>query len=467
MVVPGIVDTHNHVSDHPEGLFWLTTRPYTTMDQIGAALKKFRAEDPSMKQLRAIGWSPEMLRRVSAETGLTPAQLLDQYVPDIPVILLHDGHHDMWVNSAALKNAKVNETTPNPPGAFIERVPGTPDRGTPNGVIREFGAQSLIERALPFPEFTKEQFRVAIVEWQKLAAVRGVTSALVPQPRPTVNFYEALQELDAEGRLTVHYDVAVWADETRGPEQVPEILALRDKYKGKLFKIDTVKIFGTGASAWAPSNALVWNQDTLNKTVAALDKSGMRLYIHDIGNTDSYNAMLDALEYARKQNGARDARHVITHVFEPAIPAVARFRELDIRADGHPVPKAFLDGGVKVSFSSDYPVRDFYPTNRIGAAVAGGWSVADALKAHTIAGAEVMFAEKEVGSITVGKSGDLAVFEKSFFGLTGEQITALKPVMTVSTGKVVFRAASMGGNASQAALAKAVPVVAGEESHRH
>jgi predicted amidohydrolase YtcJ len=466
-VVPGFVDTHNHLSDHPEALYWLTTRPFTTMEQIGAALREYRSKDPAMKQIRTIGWNPEMLRKLTATTGNTPAQLIDAFVSDIPVILLHDWHHDMWVNSAALKNANIDGTTPNPPGAFIERIAGTTGYGKPNGIIREFGAQNLIEKALPFPEFTKEQFKTVILDWQRLAAVRGVTSALVPQPRPTVNFFEALQELDAAAHLSMRYDVAVWANEIRGTEQIPEILATKEKYKGKLFKIDTVKVFGTGSSAWSPSNALVWDQTVLNSTVAGLDKAGMRVYVHDIGNASSYDAMLDALAFAQKQNGSRDARHTITHVSAAANPAIPRFKQLNVRADGHPVPKSFFDGGVNVTFSSDYPVREFFPTTRLGAAVNGGWTVADALAAHTIAGAELMFLEKEVGSLEVGKSADLVVFDQSFTGKTGAQISAMRPVMTVSIGKVVYRAPSMGASAVPAAQAAAVAVIGGEQSHKH
>src|SRR5690606_9996040 len=107
---------------------------------------------------------------------------------------------------------------------------------------------------------------------QLLAAQRGVTAVLVPQPRPTANFYEALQQLDREGKLTVDYQVAIWADETRGIEQVPDLVAIRDKYRGTRFAIDTIKMFGTGAAG------LVWSQNVLNETVAELDRVGFRVF---------------------------------------------------------------------------------------------------------------------------------------------------------------------------------------------
>jgi predicted amidohydrolase YtcJ len=469
MLTPGFIDGHNHVSDHPESLFWLSTRPFSTIEDIGAALQKFRADHPGLQQLRAIGWDAEMLKKLSAERGLTPAQLLDQYVSDIPVLILHDWHHDLWVNSKALANAHIDANTPDPAGAFFVRVPGTAGHGVPNGVAREFGAMSLIEKALPEPEFTQQQFRAAILDWQRLAAARGVTAVLVPQPRPTVNFYEALLALDKEGLLTARYDVAVWADETRGVQQLPELLATRDRYKGqgRNFKIDTVKIFGTGSSAWEESDALVWDQARLNETVAALDKEGLRVYIHDIGPVASYNAMLDAFAHARERNGVRDARHTITHVNAEANGAIARFKQLDVRADinERPYPKAFFDAGVKATLSSDYPVREFYPSSRLGTALSAGVSLEQAIAAHTIGGAELIFAEKETGSIEVGKAADLVVLDRKLFGLTPQEVSAARPLMTVAAGKVVFRSAALGGKDAPASSAPA-PVV-GEAAHRH
>lgn len=100
---------------------------------------------------------------------------------------------------------------------------------------------------------------------------------LVPQPRPTTNLYEALQQPDRDGQLTVNYRVAIWVDETRGIEQIPELVTIRDKYRGAMFTIDTIKIFGTGAAG------LVWPQDVLNETVAELDRTGFRVFVHVIG----------------------------------------------------------------------------------------------------------------------------------------------------------------------------------------
>ncbi|MCO8098962.1 hypothetical protein [Acinetobacter indicus] len=67
---------------------------------------------------------------------------------------------------------------------------------------------------------------------------------------------------------------------------------------------------------------------------------------------------------------------------------------LNIRADGHPLPKAFFDAGVLVNSSSDYPVREFFPMTRIATGVKSGVALNTMLNSHTIQGAEAMFTEK-------------------------------------------------------------------------
>lgn len=42
-----------------------------------------------------------------------------------------------------------------------------------------------------------------------------------------------------------------------------------------MFTIDTIKIFGAAG--------LVWPQDVLNETVAELDRTGFRVFVHVIG----------------------------------------------------------------------------------------------------------------------------------------------------------------------------------------
>lgn len=435
MLMPGFIDTHNHAYLRAEAMFWVPLST-ATLDAYKQATQAFMAKNPDAKQIRGVGWNLNFILQQAQATGKLPRQLLDDIVgKDVPAVFITNGHHEVWANTKAMQNAGITKDTPNPPGAFIDRDAVT---GEPTGILREFGAQNMVISKLPQPDFSVNEFEQAVLTFQQeLAPQRGVTSVLVPIHYPTDNFLEAIQALDTEKKLTVRYDLLLWADETRGTSQIPEFVARRNKYKGSFFKIDSIKIFGTGASSTFGS--VVWDQDVLKKTVAALDKEGFRVYIHDIGPASTYDLMLDAFEYTQQQNGKRDARHTITHVSAAANPTIARFKALGIRADGHPLPKEFFDAGVIGTSSSDYPVRDFFPLVRVAAGVKSGVSLDTMLASHTINGAELIFSERETGSIEVGKSADLVVLDKDLAGLAPEAIATVKAVMTVFNGKEVFR----------------------------
>lgn len=458
-VLPGFVDGHNHAYLRAEAMFWVTLAAPNTVANYKQLTQDYRARNPGLQQVRSVGWNLAAVLAEATATGKLPRELLDEIAgTDLPAVYITHGHHEVWANTRAMQNAGITRDTPNPPGAFIDRDPTT---GEPTGILREFGAQNLVISKLPQPDFTSTEYRQAILSFQQeLAPQRGVTSVLVPVHYPTESYLQAIQALDKERKLTVRYDLALWADETRGTAQVAELVALREKYKGESFKIDTIKIFGTGASSTFGS--VVWDQEVLKKTAAALDKEKFRLYIHDIGPTSTYTLMLDALEHARQQNGARDARHTITHVSADAAPTAARFKALDVIADGHPVPKAFLDAGARFTSSSDYPVRDFQPMVRIAAGVRNGVPLTTMLASHTIDAAHMLFADKDTGSIEVGKAADIVVMDQNLATMPVDNLAQAKAVLTLFAGREVFRDASMG-NAQATQLLQ----VQEQEDHQH
>lgn len=460
MLLPGFIDTHNHAYLRAESMFWVPLAT-ASLDAYKTATQAFLAAHPGVNQVRGVGWNLNFVLQQARDTGKSPMQLLDEIVgQDIPAVYITHGHHEVWANTRAMRNAGITRDTPNPPGAFIDRDPVT---GEPTGIVREFGAQNMVISKLPQPDFSVEEFTQATLSFQQdLAPQRGVTSVFVPVHYPTDNYLKAIDALDKSGRLTVRYDLALWADETRGTAQIPEFVERRKLYQGRFYKTNSVKIFGTGAGSTFGS--VVWNQDVLKQTVAALDKEKFKVYIHDIGPTSTYGLMLDAYDYAQQQNGKRDARHTITHVNDDASPLAARFASLGIRADGHPVPKAFFDAGVPTTSSSDYPVRDFYPLVRIAAGVKNGVPLDTMIASHTIRGAEMMFAEAETGSIAVGKAADLVVLDKNIATVPVDEIDKARAVMTMFNGKTVYREASMGG---VAVLGRKVVVEPRDDGHGH
>ena len=475
MVLPGFVDGHNHAYLMAESLFWLSLNPFATVEARQAAIRDRVTADPDLRQLRGVGWDD--IEKDAAAAGVTPKDLLDAAAPDIPVVIIDNSHHNFWVNSAALALAGIDASTADPTGGTIERDPKT---GEPNGVLREFAAQNLVINALPQPDFTAEEYQETILTWQELAARYGITSAFVPVHYPTETLLQALEALDNSGRLTVRYDLALWADENEGTEQIGHLKALRDAYQGESYKVDSVKIFSDGIG----EEKLVWDQSDLEQTVTALDKEGFRVYVHAIGNPTFFPSgnVLDAFEKALDANGRRDSRHAITHLDWVKPEDVARFRDMGVLA----VPQAawfgkpwydgttgdakknqqrfqsLEDAGVVVVSSSDFPStdtfeRDMYPLTglEVGmtrldpdtateAELAGipqpeeRASLEEMIASYTINGAYMIFDERDRGSIEPGKKADLVVLDRNLFELPATSVGEARVLQTYFEGEQVF-----------------------------
>lgn len=447
LLLPGFIDTHNHVYLRAEKLFYLTLpggpRPIgpadegvASMDSYREAIRAYRASHAGLRQIRGVGVDIAMLMQEAAARNKQPRELLDELVSDIPAVVIAHSHHELWANSKAIALAGITKDTPTPVGGVILRDPNT---GEPNGIFNEMGAHNLVLDMLPEPDLTVEQHRQAILSWQQLAAQRGVTGAIVPTHYRTTNFYIAMQSLSDEGALTARYNVAQWVNEARGIAQIPDLIATRKRFPGgPLFKLNTAKIFATAVPD--AGITMIWPQEELNRTMAALDKAGFRIYVHDIGPTETYQKVVDAFAYVVQQNGRRDARHILSHLFPLSAPTAPRFNALGLYADGHPAPKDFYDRGVPTTSSSDYPVWDFFPLPRIQAGVKEGVPLATMLTSQTLRGAQALFAEKETGSISAGKSADLILLDRDIFTTPPENMDDAKVVMTMFQGKILYDA---------------------------
>ena len=79
------------------------------------------------------------------------------------------------------------------------------------------------------------------------------------------------------------------------------------------------------------------------------------------------------------------------------------------------------------------------PFVRLAAGVRNGVPLEAMIASHTIKGAELMFAERDTGSLEVGKSADLVVLDRNLFETPAAEIDQVKVLLTLSAGKEVFR----------------------------
>jgi predicted amidohydrolase YtcJ len=264
----------------------------------------------------------------------------------------------------------------------------------------------------------------------------------------------------------------------------------RERYSTRRVRPIAAKLFQDGviesrtAALLAPyldrqgdAGTPTYSQPTLDSLIAALDRERWQVHVHAIGDR-AIRMTLDAFERARRANGARDARHTITHLqlIDPA--DIPRFRRLGVVANFEPFWANGDEYLTRLAEPALGPSRSrwLYPIGsvaRTGAVVSGGsdWSVSSiapldgievaitrrapddpgppwrpeevvdlstAIAMYTINAAYANQQERETGSIEVGKLADLVVLERDLFEVEPREIHAVRVMRTIVEGRTVF-----------------------------
>jgi hypothetical protein len=219
------------------------------------------------------------------------------------------------------------------------------------------------------------------------------------------------------------------------------------------------------------------SEDELAQSATELLKTGFNMRIHCIGDAANRIA-INAYEKALKATGidGKEARFALEHCQVLTPDDVPRLAKLGIVASMQPLHatedmhfaesrmgperlkyayiwRDLLDLDVVIATGTDYSVSPYNPFYTLHAAVTrqdrdnkppGGWipeqamTREEALRAGTMGGAYVMFAEDILGSIEVGKLADFVVIPVDYMTIPAEDIWKIKPEMTVIGGEIVY-----------------------------
>jgi predicted amidohydrolase YtcJ len=432
-----------------------------TADRFDEAIHRYVATHPDRDWVVGAGWSttdfPEAAPTRTA---------LDALVSDRPAFLWSRDGHSAWVNSRALQLASITANTPDPPGGTIVRDQG----GTPSGTLRE-GAISLVERLVPPP--SAEEHRDALASVQRRLHALGITGwqdASVYDTAACNRQLDAYREAAEAGTLEARVMAAQFWDPRRGVEQLPGFVEARERSTVGRLRAGTVKIWvdgvieGLTAALLDPyldadgrptqnrGMALV-PPEPLREAVVALDRAGLQVHLHAIGDA-AVRSALDAIEAARRANPSSEQRHHLAHVqlIHPA--DLPRFAALGTVATIQPIwacheptmdqrtisflgPErsawqypfaSLLRHGARLAAGSDWPVSSANPlleievaTTRIDEAERGRepflpeerLSLDQALTAFTVGSAYVNQLDGQTGTIQVGKLADLTLLDRN------------------------------------------------------
>lgn len=128
LVLPGFVDGHVHVVMTGASLLKAQLRDAVGLEQIQGRIRDWASEHRDAPRVLATGWV-----QGSLEEGAPTREMLDAVVDDRPVYVAAHDLHSCWVNSAALQELKITNSTPDPVGGRIVRNADTGEATGPCG----------------------------------------------------------------------------------------------------------------------------------------------------------------------------------------------------------------------------------------------------------------------------------------------------------------------------------------------
>jgi hypothetical protein len=295
--MPGFNDAHTHIAD--AGLQHLTANldGVTSLAEMQARIAAYAKtlDDPHAWILGG-GWD-----HTKWPTKTLPTRHdLDRVTRDHPAFLSRVDGHIAIANTAALKAAGIDETTPDPFGGHIDRDAD----GHPTGIIRESPARDLIEKHIPPP--SDDTRRKALELSINDALAHGVTSL---QDFSTWDDWLILEGLERENKLPLR--IAEWIDFNLPVGDLEQRRASHDP-NDPLLHLTFLKGFmdgslGSRTAAMEapysddPNNSGIprYEQDHLNQMASERAAAGFQLGFHAIG--DRANDMaLNAFEAAEQ-----------------------------------------------------------------------------------------------------------------------------------------------------------------------
>jgi predicted amidohydrolase YtcJ len=481
LVLPGFVDSHIHFMDGSLSLGRVNLEGAKDASDIQQRLREYASNHSGDGWILGRGWNYAMF----GPGALPHKKYLDEIFPNRPVFLEGYDGHTYWANSKALALAGITRETPDPPNGAIVRDPKT---GEATGALKE-SAQESVAKIVPKPSRAEKLAALrAGVKWANKHGITRVHSA-----GGDFSELDLYDELRRHGDLTLRFYVAYFLNPPLlRPQDLEAIENARKKYHDDWIDAGAVKFMVDGvveshtAAMLEPysddpsiKGKLFWEPSNYKAAVAQLDKRGLQLFTHAIGEYGVRTA-LDAYENAEEHNRTRDRRPRIEHIETIAPADIARFGKLGVIASMQPLHsypdsntlnvwarnvgperasrawswKSISDAGGRLAFGSDWPVVTLNPWEGVQTAVTrqtadgtpeAGFvpgqrlTVAQTIEGYTLGAAFAGRREKWEGSLEPEKFADLIIISQNVFEIVPRKLAEIRVLTTMVGGQVVYQ----------------------------
>ncbi len=492
---PGLIDTHAHLLESGLGAVYSVqlSDARSVADIVRLVAQRAKTLKPG-EWLLGEGWDEGKLAELRYVTALD----LDAASPSNPVWLTHTSGHYGVANSLALKLAGVTAATQPPPAGTIDRDAA----GNLTGVLKE-SAQEFATRLIP--PWSAAQRRAGIIASLELMHREGMTAVKDPNiDADDWDAYASLgREGGLSAHICVLWHVApTLAAAQQVAARLATLPKPPATTAGGNLTSCGVKIFMDGSggapTAWVYDE---WHKksvgiDSGNRGYPALDPelyreqvrlfhgAGIHIGTHAIGDR-AIDWVVDTYAEVLAAQPTQGLRHSIIHANIPTDRAIGVMARLQHDYDAaYPESQApftwwigdlyagtfgperalrlnpfhtYIERGVHWGGGSDYSVTPLPARYGLWSSVArepllgtygrqpfGSQESVDvrtALKSYTVWAARQLFIDAEAGSLEVGKSADVAVWDRDLIAVPTAQLKDLHCELTLFRGKLVHRAA--------------------------
>lgn len=474
-VVPGFIESHDHMVQYGATLEFLDITPFTC-PTLKEALHKLKQQGKPDEDGWIYAWAID--QTLYAEKRGPTIKELDEIFPDIPVFIYHMSGHAAYANSKALEAAGITRDTPDPMGGTFEKDEDGELTGYLNGQPAFFMVGKL-------PSLTRE----TTLNSANFHAEQGFTTTTelaIMHP----NMLNLLEEVTKEPGFPVRIYGGMFIT-MPGLEEVAKQI---NNFETELFKVPYIKTWTDGSTQGGTGyfsepyykleadtkKGARGTQEHFNQEIRKMLELGFAPGIHANGD-GAMDLALNAIEYAREETGRTDIRPHLIHCqyvrddqfdrimdmgnigmtfFTPHVYFWGDMhRDLligpDRAAEINAMDKA-IDRGIPYAIHNDPPVSPPMALQAMWVAVNRLTSSGEllgaerrikaeqALRAYTIEAAGVLGLEDHIGSLEVGKYADFVVLTENPLEIDPMKIKDIQVLATVMNGQPTYQVSVRG-----------------------
>lgn len=469
-VVPGFIDAHSHPGSAGRRHLVDIDCELPSIEKIKEAVREKAAKTKPGEWIFGFKYDDTK----TEEGRYLTREDLDEAAPDHPVQITHRGGHTSFVNSLAFKHAGIDESTPDPPGGHFDR---DPDSGRLSGRVLEKANAAFYGIR---PEVTKQAYIDGVAHISNMLAKTGITTVHDAGGSPEdLNAYQAAYE---KGTLKTriychirggHLDKMILAGVRTGlGNDWVRVGPMKTAIDGSISE-RTARLSKPYIGTDDDYGILTSTKEQLYDICKTAHLNGWQIGVHANGDI-GIDIALEVFERLQRESPRKDPRFRLEHCTVINDQLVQRIKAIEAipcpfstyvyfhgekmkyygeeRLNHMFALRSFLDAGIRVTQTSDYPPGPFEPLMALQSSVTRTdytgklWgpdqriTVDEAIKIGTLHGAYASYEENKKGSIEAGKLADLVVLSKDPTKVDPFSIMQIEIEKTMVGGKWVYEA---------------------------